>query len=433
MVEDKRWNYKQTTLKKGVYSIMILMETGPIILDAAAIVSCYFIEDIFKNCMSGKLTFQDRYGMQELGGFSGNEKVIIVYGTGDKNRELMFDIWKVGKINQQTASGRTQESALIEITFIDTFFPNLNLKRYSRSFIQENTTDIIKWIINKIMLVEKTNMQLSMDDSNTKLDFVMPYWSPRIAINYLMKRSKSIKTGEGGYLYYHNTQDQKRSMQLNVKSINYLLADVDRTLDPVAYVMSSEDLTIPNKILEYTMTGLDRNSNAKIRGGSWKGYNFLRKKLIEQDLTYSEGIDRTILLGSTSLYGKIDDITSNISISGEPNQDLLKNVSYSEWTKRYNMQYIVTITVEGNEKRFAGQHIQIAWPSYLKQEKFNKALEGKYIIKSVTHHFGPGQNYQYMQKLVLIKNAYHRMNSSYLMQAINKNITQERQKAIVRI
>ena len=181
------------------------------------------------------------------------------------------------------------------------------------------------------------------------------------------------------------------------------------------------------------MTGLDRNSNTKIRGGSWKGYNFFRKKLIEQDLTYSEGIDRTILLGGTSLYGKIDDIASNISITGEPNQDLLKNFSYSEWAKRYNMQYIVTITVEGNEKRFAGQHIQIAWPSYLKQEKFNKALQGKYMIKSVTHHFGPGQNYQYIQKLVLIKNAYHKMDSSYLMEAINKNITKGKQKTIVRI
>jgi len=433
MVEDKRWNYKQTTVKQGVYSIMVLMERGPIIIDSSAIISCYFVEDIFKNCMSGKLTFQDRYGMQELGGFSGNEKVIIIYGVGDKTRELMFDIWKVGKIAQQTASGRTQESALIEITFIDTFFPNLNLRKYSRSFVQKTTTDIIKWLINKMMLVENTSLQVDVDDSNTRFDFVMPYWTPRVAINYLMKRSRSTTTGEGGYLYYHNTADEQRSMKLNVKSLNYLLGDVDGTLDPDAYIMSSQDLTIKNKILEYTMTGLDRNSNTKIRGGSWKGYNFFRKKLIEQDLTYSEGIDRTILLGGTSLYGKIDDIASNISITGEPNQDLLKNFSYSEWAKRYNMQYIVTITVEGNEKRFAGQHIQIAWPSYLKQEKFNKALQGKYMIKSVTHHFGPGQNYQYIQKLVLIKNAYHKMDSSYLMEAINKNITKGKQKTIVRI
>lgn len=433
MVEDKRWQYNQTELKDGIYSIMILMEKGPIIIDADALVSCYFIEDIFKNCMVGKITFQDRYGMQELGGFSGNEKIVIVYSVGDKDRELMFDIWKVGKISQQTPSGRTQESALIEITFIDTFFPNLNLKRYSRSFVQENTTDIIKWIINKMMLVGKTNMQLDIDDSNTRVDFVMPYWSPRIAINYLMKRSRSITTGEGGYLYYHNTADQQRSMKLNVKSLNYLLGDVDRTLDPTPYVMSSQDMNVENKVLEYTMTGLDRNSNAKIRGGSWKGYNFSRKKLLEQNLTYSEAIDRTMLLGSTSLYGPIDDASSNISIAGETTQDILKNVSYSEWAKRYNMQYIVNITVEGHEKRFAGQHIQIAWPSYLKQEKFNAPLQGKYMIKSVTHHFGPGQSYPYIQRLVLIKNAYHQMNSQWLVGATNKNVTTERQKAIVRI
>ena len=60
MVEDKRWQYNQTDLKNDLYSIMILMERGPIIIDADALVSCYFIEDIFKNCMVGKLTFQDR-------------------------------------------------------------------------------------------------------------------------------------------------------------------------------------------------------------------------------------------------------------------------------------------------------------------------------------------------------------------------------------
>jgi len=429
MVEDKRWQYSQDQLKNNIYSIMILMERGPIIIDSQALVSCYFVEDIQKNCMVGKLVFQDRFGMQELGGFTGNEKVVIVYSVGDRDRELIFDIWKVGKMSQDQ-SIRRQESVLIEITFIDTFFPALNLRRYSRSFTDELTTDMIQWILDKMMFMEKTDISPTIEPSTTRMDFVMPYWSPRIAINYLMKRSRSQITGEAGYLYYHNT---KGGMSINVKSYNYLLGDIDRTLDPDTYVMDSSDLTYQNKILEFTMTGLDRNSNAKIRGGSWKGYNFSRKKLIEQDLEYTEAIGRTMLLGKSSLYGTIDDTESNISISGETSQDLLKNVSYTEWAKRYNMQYIVTITVEGNEKRFAGQHIDISWPSYLEQEKFNAPLQGKYMIKSVTHHFGGGETFPYIQKLVLIKNAYHQMSSGLLVDAVNRNINRERQKAIVRI
>lgn len=431
-LEDKRWEYKQQQLKKGVFSIMLIMEKNPIIIDADALISCYFVEDIFKNCMVGKLVFQDRYGLQEFGSFTGNEKVVIIYGVSKSDRQVVFDIWKVNKMDQMDQGARRQEASLIELTFIDTFFPALNLKKYSRSFVDEITTDSVKWILNKMVFVEDTFAQINMEDSSTRMDFVMPYWTPKVAINYLLKRSRGVTTGDSGYLYYNNTDDEKVGISINVYTMNYLLADVNKTLDPNIYVMDSKDLTYKNKILEYTMTGLDRNSNAKIRGGSWKGYNFNRKKLLRQDLEYSDAVSRTMLLGKSSLYGPIDDVSSTISFPGDMSQDILENVSYSEWCKRYNMQYIVNITVEGDESRFAGQHIQIAWPSYLKEQKFNSPLQGKYMIKSVTHHFGPGKSFPYVQRLVLIKNAYHEMNTKWLVPAVKKNIYNERTESLVR-
>jgi hypothetical protein len=429
---SKKWSYQQNKQDKRTFSVMLLLENRPIIIDGSDVISCYFVEDIFRNSMSGKLVFQDRNGLQEFGAFSGNEKVIIIYGYGDKDRNLMFDIWKIGKMQQSGGGVRTQEQVQMEITFVDTFFPAFQLKRYSRSFTEQRSTDIIKYILNEMIFINTTDVQIAMEDSKTKLDFIMPYWTPRMAISHLMKRSKGSITGESGYLCYANTDDESTGVKMNVVTLNYLFSDIARTIDPQRYVLTSKDVNYKNKILEYWMTGLDRNSNAKLRGGSWKGYNFLRKKLISDDLGYSDGIKKSMLLGRSSLYGPIDDISSNISMSGENDVDLLEATSYSSWVKRYSMQFVLNVIVKGDENRFAGQQIEIAWPSFLQQQKFNEVLQGKWLIKSITHHFGPGRDYPYIQRLVLLKNAFNKMNTRYLVEAQQRNITTEKYSILVK-
>jgi hypothetical protein len=59
-------DYKKSgtvTLKKKVFSVMIITEKEPLILNNGDINEFYFIEDIFKFCMVGSITFNDRYNL----------------------------------------------------------------------------------------------------------------------------------------------------------------------------------------------------------------------------------------------------------------------------------------------------------------------------------------------------------------------------------
>ena len=75
----------------SVFSVQIIIGDQSIILDNENIISCFFIEDIFKHCMIGKLVFNDVYGLFELGPFTGNEQIIITYGV-DYDKNVIFDI-----------------------------------------------------------------------------------------------------------------------------------------------------------------------------------------------------------------------------------------------------------------------------------------------------------------------------------------------------
>ena len=137
------------------------------------------------------------------------------------------------------------------------------------------------------------------------------------------------------------------------------------------------------------------------------------------------------MLGRKTLYNQMDDINSSSIMVGDNDLVKLNEVAYNDWTKRYNMQFIVNLIVEGHEKRFAGQQIEIKWPSINRNVgdnvTFNDLLQGKYLIKSVTHSFNPGSTFYYKQRLVLIKNAYNDINSKVLYKATKMNLFREEQ------
>jgi hypothetical protein len=427
-------DYKKSgtvTLKKKVFSVMIITEKEPLILNNGDINEFYFIEDIFKFCMVGSITFNDRYNIIEYGPFTGNEKLAVIYSIegdekSDKNRELIFDIWKVGRV-QQIGSGIREESEnLITMNFIDPFYAGFTLRKYSRSWSNRLYTDIMKDILNNMVFFKQGGRPFNVEASRNKTDFVIPYWTPQMAVRWLMRRAKGETAGTGGYLCFNNTN---KTFSHNLVTMNYLLSDYGKTFDPVAYVFNQAKVSSDNKILEWWMNGLDLNSNAGIRGGTWKGYDFSTKKLLNYEHVYSDGTDNTVMLGRQTLYNKIDDIQSSNILTGDSSDNLLENISYNDWAKRYNMQMVFNIIVEGNEKRFAGQQIEIKWPSWARnlgsEVQYNDLFKGKYLIKSVTHSFNPGGTYPYKQRLVLIKNAYTNINSKFLHKAKESNIYQE--------
>jgi len=418
----------QVELKKGIFTVVLITEKEPIVLNNADITNLYFIEDIFKFCISGTITFNDRYNLLELGPFTGNEKIAIIYSVSGKalsksNRELVFDIWKVGKIQQLGPGIRTESENLITMQFVDPFYAGYNLRKYSKSWSNTRYSDIMKDILNNMVFFKNGGSRFNIEESSNSTDFIIPYWSPQTAIRWLMRRAKSKEIGTSGYLCFNNTDN---NFSHNLLTLNYLLADGGKTIDKIPYVFNSSEVSAENKILEWWLNSLDRGSNAVIRGGTWKGYDFATKKLLNYEHVYSDGADKTMMLGKKTLFNQIDDPSSSNIMVGDSSDDLLNDIAYNDWAKRYNMQFILNLIVEGDEKRYAGQQIEIKWPSWARnlgnEVPYNDLLKGKYLIKSVTHSFNPGSSIYYKQRLVLIKNAYTNIDSKILYKAKITNL-----------
>lgn len=419
------------TLKKQIFSVVLITEKEPLILNNADINDLYFIEDIFKFCLLGSITFNDRYNIIEYGPFTGNEKIAIIYSVGgetslDKSRQLVFDIWKVSRVQQIGTGIREESENLITMNFVDPFYAGFTLRKYSRSWSNKKYTDIMKDILNNMVFFKNAGRKFNIEDSSNKTDFIIPYWTPQTAMRWLMRRAKGDKAKTGGYLCFNNTAD---TFSHNLVTMNYLLSDYGKTFDPTPYVFDKAEVSSDNKILEWWINGIDLNSNAGIRGGTWKGYDFRTKKLLNHEYVYSDGTNNTVMLGRQTLYNKIDDVRSSNIMIGDNDDDLIDNIAYNDWSKRYNMQMVFNIIVEGNERRYAGQQIEIKWPSWARNlgnsVQYNDLFKGKYLIKSVTHSFNPGSTYYYKQRLVLLKNAYTNIDSRILYKSKKTNIYQE--------
>lgn len=435
MAVKTEYDKQQVTLKKQIFTVMLITENENLVFNNADILKLYFIEDIFKFCMTGTITFNDRYNIMEYGPFTGNEKLAIIYSVegqpkSNRSRELIFDVWKVGRIQQVGTGLRETDENLITMHFVDPFYAGFSLRKYSRSWMDTKYSDIMKNILNNMVFFRDGGRKFNIEESSNKTDFIIPYWNPQTAIRWLMRRAKGNESGTGGYLCFNNTEN---TFSHNLVSLNYLLLDLGRTLDLETYKFDSSQVFYKNKILEWWISGLDRNSNAIIRGGVWKGYDFQTKKLMNHEYVYSNGSDNTVMLGRKTLFSKIDDTLSSNVMIGDASDDVIDNISYNDWAKRYNMQFIVNLIVEGHEKRFAGQQIEIKWPSSARiignQVPFSDLLKGKYLIKSVTHSFNPGSTFYYKQRLVLIKNAYANVRSKLLYDAKITNLYQEKNLA----
>jgi hypothetical protein len=432
MADIELTDYQKTgkvELKKEVISVMILAESGNAIIMNEDIYEMYFVEDIFKFSITGKLVFNDRYNFLEAGPFTGQERIAFIYGVGESDRNMVFDIWKVNKISQSGPGIRETSENMFELILTDPFFIPASLRRYSKSWKDTAYSQIMRDILNNMFFVESGGFDLNIEDSGNSTDFIIPYWTPKTALNFLSRRAKGKRSGTSGYLIFNNTVN---GITTNALSMNYLLSDFGKTLDKVPYVFQSDVVSGKNKILEWWFNGLDRTSNQVLRGGYWRGFDFNTKKLLQVGYKYSDGVDKNVMLGRKTLFGQMDDLNSSNILVGDNDIETLSDIAFNDWTKRYNMQLILNIIVEGDENRHAGQHIEIEWPGLEGETKMNDALKGKYMIKSVTHNFQGGGHYPYKQRLVCIKNSYQNINSILLYDSKVTNLyTEKNQPNIV--
>ena len=422
------WDEKRVNPYVGTLSVKIVIDESVVgVIDSKDIAECYFIEDIFSPCITGKLVFYDVYGLLEDGPFTGNEMISLVYGI-EQDRELIFHIWNVKRIVQASEVNSTAES-LFELHFVDQTYYNMFVQEFSRSFSEGTLyTDVVKHIFENMVGRRSENLKIEKSKNALHENWAMPYWSPIEGISWLLKKSVGVESGTSGYVFYNNTDGGFRT---NVYTLNYLFSG-NNVIDAQDYIFEGENEETPNKIYEWWISGIDKGAmKTGVFGGSFKGFNPHTKKLLENKWSFSNGVANTMIMGKKSFLPDISDLSSSIQLGSHTEEELL-NELYDKWLKKYTIQFAVNIVLPGNERRYAGHQIQVRWPSRdTVQKKWQRQLEGKYLVKSITHSFigSERSNINYMQRIILLKNGFQDSNSKALLSSTKINTLSRNQKS----
>ena len=411
----------------GQYSVTIAFKDKKVILDASNIRELYFIEDILSTFIYGKITFIDSANLIESGPIIGGEVLSIIYGDGSSNIEKKFIINRVSDISKVYGI-QEQSKTACSLDFVDPYSYLFNLKRFSYSWSNIKTSDIIKDLTKNFMSIPDEDIGLWEDSKENLEYFYIPRWNVRQTIKWLMDRS-SNENGDSGFLYFQNTKDavkrQGKSLY-NFITINSLFKQQEKIIlsgveDDGSYMFETPNLTEYNKVLSFSISGRDDNARDYLMGGRMYGYDIRKKRFIDtkDTLTYKTQLDKTNILGAYSLFTDISDNDCNHYMTGENDETYLNNLFYTWWIKRYILQLQVVIDVRGHEGRYCGGKIELKWPSSYQEELYNKGLMGEYVVKSITHYFG-NFNPSYIQRMVLVKNAYQDSNNTELLKSEKK-------------
>lgn len=384
------------------------------------LIKLWFVEDIYAFCMKGFLSFIDKVGLTEFGGLSGTETVEIVYGQKDNKKSVIFHTHntKCVLINK--------EDYRIETELVNVSFKSLNYHTYSLSYSSDTLyTDIVKDLAEKYFDV--TDYKLFENCKETVPYFDTDNSTPAENIKWLLKRCSGTKSGQPGYLMYQNTTDE----QWNLVTLEQLLQQTKKmwiTDKDEVYVFDDVSVTYINKIQSHRIKGVSNKNLPDLSRGYLLGYNPMTKVFNHRTYTYIDAIHRFTILGKKTLFESIQILPYLYSEAkpintGETDIDIMDNIWFGDWIKKYCLQQLIEINVKGHEDRYAGGMIDIVWKSNdKKEEKLNQSLNGKYLVKSITHHFSHTKSPKYQQSIVLIKNGYGDRQEGSFVKAENLNI-----------
>jgi hypothetical protein len=416
-----------TVHQREVLGVKIFTENGDYIIGMDAIDTLYFVEDIYSTSIVGTIKFLDTIGMLEFGPISGNERFEIRFGNTENDsyyNTINLYGYKIKSIIPTTNTPTSSQGNFIEMILVDEFFQQFHNREWSKAWVGEYVHNIVEDIATnhvgvEFKTIENTNERLEQFDTHLK--------TPAEAISWLSNRCSSVLHSQAGHLLYPYNDPDSEGFKYNFVSLESLLRQ-QRFIEPIGddyqYVFHDINENYINKIHDHKVSQVDYSTLRSLSGGVYRGFDVRRKKLIRRDFSYKDAIDRFTILGKRTLFpeGIIND-NFMTKIECLPNESYIDNLWYSKWIKQYCLQQTVSITVGGNEKRYAGGMIKIVWPSTDRlQGIINKEMDGKYLIKSVTHYFNQATQPMYQQKLVCIKNGYKDSDSDLLIKAVNTNI-----------
>lgn len=399
------------------FTVVINTARGLVTLDPSDIIQFYFIEDIFSMSLVGKIIMKDNRGLVEFAPLTGNETISISYGeeeTIDKEFRI-YSVSKIDKLENVDPSGKN----VIELFFTDKMFFPINFLQFSKSWGAMRITDIIKSMGEKMLGIEVWD---KFEKSNEFIEgFYSPYWNLATCMKWLMKRASGSTSKKTGYCFYNNVYGS------NLITLNTLLEQKElmkiSSEDDGIYTFEDPNLFLYNKILNWSMMGIDNSALRFISGGTRFGFNDAKKKFIKNEYLYRDIIKNHTILGNKTLFNDISNSNSFHLHTNENDPKIVDNIFNDFWIKKYSTQQCISFTVKGHEKRKCGEIIEVNWPSIWADEIYNKNLQGKYLIKSITHSFVPYSRPAFTQKMVCIKNGYEESDVTELLDSVNKNVS----------
>ena len=409
----------------GTFAVNIQLDALKTVeIDNKDIYKVFFNEDIYSFGSVGKIILHDKYGLKEYGPVTGDEKLIVTYGK-EAPIAKEFSLLRISKISGVKEFQQTRTSVL-ELHFSDTFFGNLVRKRFCKAWgVSKKASDIVEDILVNLVGIEKD--KLNIEASESTLDyFHMPYWTPADAIRWLANRIKGTKGKcNYGYLLFPNSKKY-----LNFMTLDSLLNNAE--IDSDTYLFETTNLYYDNKILSWQQTGVDHMSIRELGGGQLLGYDYNTKSIIgiekDESFIYSKAIENITTLGASSLFDGFtidndsDTFNYTYETTGENDKTILKNLFYNNFIRRYSLQNMVQFLMAGYNRRYAGQKINVQWPSATANDIFSSMDSGQYLIKSIMHSFNPMQTPYYLQTLTCIKNAYENNKYNTTTASINNAI-----------
>lgn len=399
------------------------------LIGAKSIEYLYIIEDIYSFGISGKIKFRDSVGLTEFGPLTGDEIVRITYGNADATDDktnyrtidmLIYSIDSIEKVSPATEI----HGGFVELTLVDEYYFKFHMnyisKSWSNAYIHDIILDILKYVD-----ISKSDFDRFVGTKERLVHFDTNNRTPAECIQWLVNRA-SDNSGNPAFLFYRGSSDKDLSFKFNFVPFDTLLSNT-KMMKPEgqgAYYTKLENVDYVNYIKDYRVKPIDKNSLSMLLKGFVVGYDIKRKKLIKREYTYEDGLKHNTILGEYTIFP--EDMTDNVSIpmvinDGYHDENILDNLWKTMWIKEYNMQNTVTVEIVGHEERHAGGLIRIFWPSMDDKEGANKQMDGKFLVKSITHYFSGIDTYPWLQSMVLIKNGFRDSNNLEMIKAVRKN------------
>jgi len=378
-------------------------------------------EDLYTNCLSGSITITDSLNLIYHFSICGREKLVITLKTpyfdsvyGDTAVTRTFRVYKISDREPRA----NDKSLRYTLHFVSEEFVKSQQTKISKAY-EGRTDEIIRSIYEDYLKVEYgdglSNKLLDASRTLHRQKFIIPYWSPLSAINWLAARSvDSANRDNCNFIFYEDLEGFKfksfaeLAKQQPIGEYEYF-ASTRPTKDGE---IATRDLAKEYRTVKEFLMMEYHNTMKNIESGFYSSrmmyHDIVRKQWGCVDYIYgnefanADHIERNPLVAAGN-----DDLSVNplSNFKFYPKHRWLygfessyeDNDRYQDWVLRRNaqMQQIegakLQFTLPGNSQIRVGQVMKIVVPSFEEKQNpytdwLDKYMSGKYIISAIRHH-----------------------------------------------